>query len=74
MKARKALLIMTFMVLLLAFPTGPKANSSATNTTDLSEECKAEIKAVLQSCAQACPRDLRCFIRCIIDNYPECLK
>lgn len=74
MKRGKVLFLMTFMVLLLVFPSGARVNATATNTTELSEECKAEIKAVLQQCAQACPRDLRCFIRCVINNYPECLQ
>ncbi len=71
MKLKKALLIMIFFVFLMGFSGGQRATAETTNL-DISEECIAEIKAVVRSCAQACPRDLRCFVRCVVTNYPTC--
>lgn len=73
MKAKRVLLIMTFMLLAMGF-SGGQPTAATPNTIDLSEECKAEIKAVIIGCAQQCPRDLRCFIRCVITNYPACAR
>ena len=71
MKAKRVLLIMTFMLIAMGF-SGGQPTAATTSNIDLTDECKAEIKAVIVSCAQQCPRDLRCFIRCIINNYPTC--
>jgi hypothetical protein len=73
MKTGRVLLIMTCFVLLLAFSGGQKATATP-NTTEISDECKAEITAVLRNCSQTCGRDLRCYIRCVINNYPACLQ
>lgn len=71
MKAKRVLLIMAFLLFLMGF-SGGQPTTATPNTTELTEECKAEIKAVLVSCAQQCPRNLRCFIRCVVENYPTC--
>lgn len=71
MRIKKALLIMIFFVFLMGFSPGQRATAETTNL-DISEECIAEIKLVLKNCATACPRDLRCFLRCVITNYPTC--
>lgn len=68
MKAKRVLLIMAFLLFLMGFSGG----QPTTATTELTEECKAEIKAVIVSCANQCPHSLRCFIRCIVENYPTC--
>jgi hypothetical protein len=71
MRIKKALLIMIFFVFLMGFSGGQRATAVTANP-HISEECIAEIKAVLRSCAEQCPRNLRCFIRCVITNYPTC--
>lgn len=71
MRIKKALMIMVFFVLLMGFSPGQRATAETTNL-DISEECIAEIKAVIRSCAAQCPNNLRCFLRCVITNYPTC--
>lgn len=71
MRIKKALLIMIFFVFLLGFSPGQRATAETTNL-DISEECIAEIKAVIRSCAEQCPNSFRCFLRCVIVNYPTC--
>ena len=71
MKGKRVLLIMAFMLLLMGF-SGGQPTAATTNNLDLTEECQAEIKAVIVNCANQCPHNLRCFIRCVINNYPAC--
>ena len=71
MRIKKALLIMILFVFLMGFSSGQRATAETTNL-DLSEECIAEIKEVIRSCAAQCPNNLRCFLRCVITNYPSC--
>ena len=70
MKIKRVLVMATFMIMLFGF-SGSQATAEAPN---ISEECKAEIRAVLETCHQTCGRDLRCFIRCIVNNIPPCLQ
>jgi hypothetical protein len=65
MKIKRVLLLVTLMVFLVGF----SGNNEAT-ATSVSPQCVADLKAVIISCAQECPRDLRCFIRCVVTNYP----
>lgn len=64
MKIRRVLLLVT-LTLFIGFSSG--SNATARN---ISEQCKADLRAVAASCAQECPRDLRCFVRCVITNFP----
>ena len=65
MKIRRVLLLGTLTMFIVAFSGG----SSAT-ARNISEQCKADLRALAASCAQECDRDLRCFIRCVVANFP----
>lgn len=73
MKARKILLLITLIVLVMGFSSGRRATAEAT-THEISDQCKAEIRTVLENCHQACGRDIRCFIRCVVNNLPPCVR
>lgn len=66
MKVRKVLLLSALMVCFVAF-----SGSKQTTAGHISEQCKADIKAVLESCKQECPASLRCFLRCVVTNFPS---
>lgn len=65
MKIRRVLLVGALTMFIVGFSGG--GNATARN---VSEQCKADLRAVVASCAQECPRDLRCFIRCVVANFP----
>lgn len=65
MKIRRVLLLVTLMVLFVGF-----SGSNEAAATNVSAQCVADLKAVVASCAQECPRNLRCFIRCVVTNFP----
>ena len=65
MKIRKVLLLSIVMMFLIGF-----AGSKETTARNVSEQCRADIVAVAQRCGQECARDLRCFIRCVVTNFP----
>lgn len=65
MKIRRVLLLVTLMVFLVGF-----SGSNQATATNVSPECVADLRAVIASCAQECPRNLRCFVRCVVTNFP----
>jgi len=70
MKPRRVLLL----GMLLLFAAGLSSSSSAT-ARDISEQCRADIRAVYENCRLTCPGNLRCFIRCVVNNFPaSCLE
>lgn len=66
MRVRRALLLSTLMLSFVAFSGSNKAAA-----TGISPECLADLRAVVEQCKEECPRNLRCFIRCVIVNYPD---
>jgi len=70
MNARRFLLLGT----LLLFAVGLSGGSRAT-ARDISDQCRADIRAVYENCRLTCPGNLRCFIRCVVNNFPaSCLE
>jgi hypothetical protein len=66
MSLRKVLLLSVLMVCFVGFSGSNKAAA-----TSISSECLADLRAVVESCKQECPSSLRCFIRCVVVNYPD---
>lgn len=66
MSVRKVLLLSALMVCFVGF-----SGSRETPARNISEQCKADLRAVIASCGQECARDLRCFIRCLVTNFPD---
>lgn len=66
MKIRRALLLGTIAMFMIGFSGGNDVTAR-----NISEQCKADLRAVVASCAQECPRDLRCFVRCVVVNFPD---
>lgn len=65
MKVRRVLLLSIAMMFLIGL-----AGSKETTAGNISAQCRADIAAVVQRCGQECARDLRCFIRCVVNNFP----
>jgi len=65
MSFRRVLLLSALMVCFVGFSGGNGATAR-----DISEQCRADIRAVLESCGSQCGRNLRCFIRCVVTNFP----
>jgi len=66
MKIRKVLLLGTLFMFLAGF-----SGNYEVTARNVSEQCKADLRALVESCAQECPRDLRCFLRCLVTNFPD---
>lgn len=66
MKIRRTLLLVTLMVFLVGF-----SGSNQATATNVSAQCVADLRAAIESCKQECPRNLRCFIRCVVVNFPD---
>jgi len=64
MKMRRVLLLGALTMFIVGF------SGSDVTARNVSEQCKADLRAVAASCAQECPRDLRCFVRCVVTNFP----
>jgi len=70
MSVRRVLLLSALMVCFVGF-----SGTTEAPARNISEQCKADLRAVIESCAQQCPRDLRCFVRCVVTNFPSsCLE
>ena len=70
MSVKKVLLLSVLMICFVGF-----SGSRETPATDISEQCKADLRALYVTCATQCGRDLRCFIRCAVNNFPaSCLE
>jgi hypothetical protein len=65
MNVRKVLLLSALMVCFIGF-SGTKQTSAG----NISEQCKADLRAAYESCKLECPGNLRCFVRCLITNFP----
>ena len=69
MRPRKVLLLGTLFLFIAGFSGAERATA-----TDISDQCKADLRALVESCGSQCGRDLRCFIRCVVTNFPaSCL-
>jgi hypothetical protein len=55
---------------LFLFLAGFAGTENAT-ARDISDECKADIRALFERCASECGRDFRCFLRCVVTNFPD---
>jgi len=66
MRTGRVLLLSVLMVIFVAFSGGKE-----TTARNVSEQCKADLKAVVGSCKLECAGNLRCFLRCAINNFPE---
>lgn len=66
MRFRKVLLLSALMVCFVGFSGSAQATS-----TSISAQCVADLRAVVESCKQECPRNLRCFVRCVVTNFPD---
>lgn len=66
MKIRRVLLLVALMVFLVGF-----SGSNQATATGVSPECLADLRAVVEQCKEECPRNLRCFIRCVVANFPD---
>ncbi len=66
MRLRRAVLLSALMVCFVGFSGSNKAAA-----TGISPECLADLRAVVAQCKDECDRNLRCFIRCVVVNYPD---
>jgi hypothetical protein len=65
MSFRKVLLLSVLMMCFVGF-----AGSREAPARDVSDQCKADIRALFERCATECGRDFRCFLRCVVTNFP----
>jgi len=65
MKPRKVLMLGTLFLFVVGF-----LGADSATARNISDQCKADIRAVLESCASQCGRDFRCFVRCVVTNFP----
>jgi len=65
MSVRKVFLSSALMVCFVGF-----SGAGGATARNISDQCKADLRAVLESCGSQCGRDLRCFVRCVVTNFP----
>jgi hypothetical protein len=70
MKPRKVLLMGTLLLFLVGF-----SGANQVSAGDISDQCKADLRALVERCANECPGNFRCFLRCVVNNFPgSCLE
>ena len=66
MKPRKVLILGTLFLFAAGF-----AGTERATARDISEQCKTDLQALYQRCVSECGRDFRCFLRCVVTNFPD---